>query len=199
MTRGEYDTGYPTGQQEQRNDDEPSVGFVGRKGKLPPSITTRIFNSLRSMVPESLQGPFREKERGLLLLERKLQRSFLNDYRAQVKQVEPILRARGEEIGSSILSAIARGMKSTTTYEQAYESAGLSLFENETSKEILQLVDPLIAPVMTPFVEGLQKPINESLNEFKMNIVSYWALSVTASLAAGYVCGRFLPRESRKK
>lgn len=173
-------------------------GF-GRRGTLPPSITTRIFDSLRSMVPEPLQGPFREKERGLLLLERKLQRSFINDYRAQVKQVEPILRARGEEIGTSILSALTRGMKTTATYEQAYESAGLSLFESETSKEILQLVDPLIAPVMTPFVEGLQKPINESLNEFKVNLVSYWALSVTASLATGYLCGRFWPRESLKR
>ena len=185
-------------QQEQKNDDEPLVGF-GRKGKLPPSITTRIFNSLRSMVPESLQGPFREKERGLLLLERNIQRSFLNDYRAQVKQVEPILRARGEEIGSSILSALTRGMKSTTTYEEAYESAGLSLFESESSKEILQLVDPLIAPVMTPFVEGLQKPINESINEFKMNIVSYWALSVGLSFTAGYLCCTLMPRNTRKK
>lgn len=97
------------------DEDEPSR----KKGTtLPPSVTTRIFNSLRSIVPEPLQGPFREKERGLLLLERKLQRSFLNDYRAQVKQVEPILRARGEEIGSSILSALTQGMKSTTTYER---------------------------------------------------------------------------------
>jgi hypothetical protein len=178
------------------DEDEPSR----KKGTtLPPSVTTRIFNSLRSIVPEPLQGPFREKERGLLLLERKLQRSFLNDYRAQVKQVEPILRARGEEIGSSILSALTQGMKSTTTYEQAYESAGLSLFENESSKEILQLVDPLIAPVMTPFVEGLQKPINDSIQEMKMNIVSYWALSVTASLATGYLCGRFLGKTNKTK
>jgi hypothetical protein len=73
------------------------------------------------------------------------------------------------------------------------------LFENESSKEILQLVDPLIAPVMTPFVEGLQKPINDSIQEMKMNIVSYWALSVTASLATGYLCGRFLGKTNKTK
>lgn len=176
---------------------EDEIAGFGRKNKLPPSLTTRLFDSLRSLVPEALQDPFRERERGLLLLERKLQRSFIKEYKLQVKQVEPTLRARGEEIGSSILSALTRGMKTTATYEEAYESAGLSLFESENSREILQLVDPLIAPVMTPFVEGLQKPINESINQFKLNLVSYWALSATASLATGFVLGKMW--ESRRK
>ena len=145
-----------------------------------------------------MQGPFQEREAGLFQLERQLQEDFLREYKAQVAAVEPIIIQRGFQVGQAIRSSFSHGMKTTTTYEDAYESAGLVLFENESTKQILQLVDPLIAPVLSPFVEGVKRPLNDALNDIKRDIGTAWILSTTATLVTGIIVGAYIERRRRE-
>ncbi len=55
---------------------------------LPPTWTDRILSFMPSWT--------HSRRRDILYVERSAQRRFLNEYRSQLKQYEPVLRARGE-------------------------------------------------------------------------------------------------------
>ena len=95
-------------------------------------------------------------------MERRLQRRFLNEYKAQVRSLEPALRERGLVLGKTILQAF---LEQTTvpiamTYSEADTSARsgakAAFFQQGNIREVLQTLDPLITPVLDPFVEGLK-------------------------------------------
>jgi len=181
----------------ESNENVPSssTGFQPDNGtgkSLPPSLTTRIFDTVRGIIPKWLEHPFQEKERGLLLLERQIQRRFLNDYRAQVRAVEPILRERGRMIGEAIKSSFTGRQKNTTTYEDAYKSAAVGTFflDSPQTREILLAVDPLISPVLTPFVEGVQEPINAIIRDVENDIRKALICTAAVSLVTGVLVGR---------
>jgi hypothetical protein len=167
-----------------------------RHVKLPPSVTTRIFNSIRSFVPERFHGPFREHERGLLLLERRIQRDFLQDYRKQARVLEPIIRERGVAIGEAIRSSFVSGQSVTVTYDDAKKSG--SLFGmSESTAELLKTVEPLLSPIMDPFLDGVKQPINEKLKEVERDIRRAFVVGAGISFLTGLVLGRLSHRQRR--
>lgn len=175
---------------------------VSSQKSLPPSLAKRIFDGLRHLVPVWLEEPFREKERGVILLERQIQRKFINEYRSQVKTVEPVLRARGRMIGEAIKqSFISRqsASGSTVQYEDCEQgTASLSFFQSPATREIMDAMDPLISPVLKPFVDGIQEPIRSSIDQIKFDIVKAFAVTAGASLVTGFVLGRLSSSVGRK-
>lgn len=180
--------------------DVPPVDGKHAKGvKLPPSLAAKVFDSIRHMVPEWLQGSLEENERGVILLERQIQRRFINEYRAQVKAVEPVLRARGFALGEAIKEAFLGHQKSQTTYKDAEEGAYTSLFDSPKTKEILDAVDPLISPVMGPFVEGIQEPINLALKDIQKDVTRAFIYTSATAFFGGLILGRISSRLGTKK
>lgn len=160
------------------------------KGKLPPSLARSLFDKIRDKVPDWLLGPFREKERGLVLMERRIQRRFLHEYHTQVKEVGPVLRARGVLVGTAIKEALLGNEKSEKTYQEAENDT--NIFQSAKTKEILKNIDPLIRPVMDPFVEGVQEPINLMLRDIERDLKLGFAATATVSLLSGILLGKFL-------
>ncbi|KAI8101617.1 hypothetical protein M9434_006684 [Picochlorum sp. BPE23] len=162
-------------------------------GKLPPSLTTRIFDSIRSFIPERFHGPFREHERGLLLLERRIQRDFLNDYRKQARVLEPIIRERGVAIGKAIRSSFVSGKSVTVTYDDA-KNSGPPFGVSESTAELLKTVEPLLSPIMDPFLDGVKQPINEKLKEVEKDIRRAFVVGAGVSFITGFVIARLTHR-----
>lgn len=99
-----------------------------------------------------------------------------------------------------IKTAILSGLQSTTTYDDVaeYKTVGLGLLDSgdEDKREILRLIDPLIAPVLGPFVEGIERPFNDSLADFKGTLARYWVVSVAGSFLLGAAAGSLYRRSS---
>lgn len=163
-----------------------------RKGMLP-TFTDRIFSGITDILPDWLAGPWRDKQRSLLVAERKLQRRFLLEYRAQVKGLEPVLRERGNLVGTAIINAFAEHNTNDVTYQAAERSSAAS-FQQGGYKELLQTLDPLISPVLSPFVEGLRAPIDAALSGIEGDIKRTLAATVAVSLLTGIVIGSVASR-----
>lgn len=67
---------------------DSTMGPCQEKKGLPSTWTDRILSFLPSWT--------HSRRRDFLFVERTAQRRFLNEYRSQLKQYEPVLRARGE-------------------------------------------------------------------------------------------------------
>jgi hypothetical protein len=128
--------------------------------------------------------------------ERKLQRRFLTEYRIQVRSFEPVLKERGLLIGNAIVDAF----KDQHTTEVSYEDAAaqqsaknatqLGGFNKEDVLVLMQTLDPIIAPVLTPFVEGLKTPVNAQLDVLQASLVKAFLGTAAVSMVVGYVIGR---------
>ena len=144
-----------------------------------PLLSERLLSHLPlEWVPDWLKDPFRDRQRQLMAAERKLQRRFLNEYRGQVRSFEPVLKDRGFLIGTAIIDAFTGQTTTTVSYADAaaaqasnQDATTVAFFEQQHVKEMMQTLDPIIAPVLTPFVEGLKTPINEKIGDIQGEVV----------------------------
>ena len=155
-----------------------------------PLISEKILSRIADSVPEFLKDPFRTNQRKLQAVERRIQRKFLSEYRMQVKSLEPVLRERGAFIGRSIIDAFIGHHTADTKYEDAAAQKSGEVFDQTNIKELMVTLDPIIAPVLTPFVEGLKTPINEELGSVQSQVVKIFIGTAAASLVTGFVIGR---------
>ena len=178
-----------------KNDDEGDG-----QGRLPRSFVAQVFDRFRARVPDVWKSDVEHKERQLRATERRLQRRFIAEYRAQVKQIEPILFERGVGVGTSIRDALLGDRKKVDTkYEEVvtYRSAGLSLIDSPETREILKILDPMIAPILTPFVSGVERPLNESLSDIKATLSTYFLVSTAGAFVVGVAAGRWFEHRRR--
>ena len=71
--------------------DPPSrSGLVGKMLAVEP-VTDRLLRFL----PEWVRDIVQDRRRQLLYVERRMQRRLMNEFRGQVRELEPVLRARG--------------------------------------------------------------------------------------------------------
>ena len=150
---------------------------------------------LPDWLPEFIRAPFHDRQRKLMAAERKLQRRFLIEYRSQVRSFEPVLRERGLLIGRAIVDAFADQHTTEVSYEdaaaqQSANNDAIGGFNKKDAVEMMQTLDPIIAPVLTPFVEGLKTPINEQVEIIQSGLVKAFIGTAAASLVVGFVIGR---------
>ena len=153
-------------------------------------------SGITEALPDWLTEPFLGSQRRLLVLERRLQRRFLSEYRAQVKGVEPVLRERGNMIGAAIIDAFAGHHATRVSYAdtEASEAAATaaadgSFVSQKSLKEMMQTLDPLISPVLNPFVEGLRTPIDAALTGIESDVKKTLATAAAISFLTGVVVG----------
>lgn len=190
----------PQPQPPQQQQQKPNKRF--------PLLSDHALSWISDIVPEWLADPFRDRQRKLMAMERKLQRRFLTEYRAQVRSFEPVLKERGLLIGRAIVNAFT---EQTTTHQTSHvdvsyaDAAAAStststastatptttkMFDQANVKELMQTLDPIITPVLNPFVEGLKTPINEKLAIVEGEVVKSIIIASAVSLATGFVIGR---------
>ena len=174
---------------------------VGKKeaSHLPKTVIETLFEKVQHAIPEMFKNDVRLKERELRAAERRLQRRFIAEYRAQVSLLEPVLHERGVAVGTAIRDALLGDRNVDATYSDAiYKTPGLQLVDSKVSnqtRETLKLLDPLIEPVLTSFVSGVEQPINDSLNDIKTRLGMAWVASGLFSVGLGVVAGRAMSRK----
>jgi hypothetical protein len=174
---------------------------VGKKeaNHLPKTVIETLFEKVQHAIPEMFKNDVRLKERELRAAERRLQRRFIAEYRAQVSLLEPVLHERGVAVGTAIRDALLGDRNVDATYSDAiYKTPGLQLVDSKVSnqtRETLKLLDPLIEPVLTSFVSGVEQPINDSLNDIKTRLGMAWVASGLFSFGLGVVAGRAMSRK----
>jgi len=116
-----------------------------------------------------------------------------------VSLLEPVLHERGVAVGTAIRDALLGDRNVDATYSDAiYKTPGLQLVDSKVSnqtRETLKLLDPLIEPVLTSFVSGVEQPINDSLNDIKTRLGMAWVASGLFSFGLGVVAGRAMSRK----
>lgn len=134
----------------------------------------------------------------MLSLERQIQRRFKNEYRAQMKEFEPILRARGVIVGEVVLDTLRGASAGKISYAEAVSrTVSDSFVEVLPVRELMQTLDPLITPILTPFVDGIKSPIYGHLGEIE-NKVKLTVVGVgIASALLGFSVGAFISRPKR--
>ncbi|KAI7843202.1 hypothetical protein COHA_003184 [Chlorella ohadii] len=157
-----------------------------------PRQTATQFETCNSGMCVTVQ----DRRRQLLYMERQLQRRLVNEFRAQVRELEPVLHMRGRMVGETILESFTGESEADVTYGQA---VARSLKDTPAAnrlpvQELAAVVDPLVTPFIDPFVEGLKAPINEEVHKIKQKVVHSFAATGAACFLAGLVIGRFLPR-----
>ena len=157
---------------------ETSGGDSSNPNGLPKSVIKQAFDAVRAIIPipDMYKDDLQLKERQLRAAERRLQRRFIAEYKAQVSQVHDVLFERGVAVGTAIRDALlGDGAQVDMTYEDVvnapkYKTPGLGLLDSKVSeqtRETLKILDPLIEPVLSSFVSGVEAPLNESVNDLK--------------------------------
>jgi hypothetical protein len=178
----------------------PAPDDASTKPRKLPLVSEHVMKGweLPEWLPEFIKAPFLDRQRKLMAAERKLQRKFLLEYRSQVRSFEPILKERGLLIGTAIVDAFKDQHTTEVSYEDAaaQQSANnaaqlqLGSFNKKDVLDLMQTLDPVIAPVLTPFVEGLKAPINEQLEVLQSSLVKAFLGTAATSMVIGFVIGR---------
>lgn len=168
----------PMGYTSETVQDEYASGGDSNPNGLPKSVIKQAFDAVRAIIPipDVYKNDLQLKERQLRAAERRLQRRFIAEYKAQVSQVHDVLFERGVAVGTAIRDALlGDGAQVDMTYEDVvnapkYKTPGLGLLDSKVSeqtRETLKILDPLIEPVLSSFVSGVEAPLNESVNDLK--------------------------------
>jgi hypothetical protein len=168
------------------------------KPRKLPLVSQHVMEGwqLPDWLPEFIKAPFIDRQRKLMAAERKLQRKFLIEYRTQVRSFEPVLKERGLLIGTAIVDAFKDQHTTEVSYEDAAaqqsanNAAQLGGFNKKDVLQMMETLDPVIAPVLTPFVEGLKTPINEQLEVLQSSLVKAFVGTAAVSMVVGFVVGR---------
>ncbi|GAB4815555.1 hypothetical protein N2152v2_002601 [Parachlorella kessleri] len=151
-------------------------------------------------VGDRLRSLFHSRRSQLLSAEKELRGRLYFEYTAQIQAFEPVLRRRGEMIGEVLLDAMAGDKASNLTYADiVQQSLRDTPIERLRVKELVQQLDPLITPILNPFVEGVQAPINKVVGDMKAKVFLSWAGMALAGAAAGFFVGRLLPRDGKAR
>ncbi|KAL6781480.1 hypothetical protein ACKKBG_A11320 [Auxenochlorella protothecoides x Auxenochlorella symbiontica] len=178
-----------------RNGDSPDAS---ESKTLPPTWTDRILSFMPSWT--------HSRRRDILYVERSAQRRFLNEYRSQLKQYEPVLRARGEIVGNALLTSIFEqslhkdGTKAPISYTGVIES---SLADTSLAmlplKSMMAPLEPLLPPILTPFVEGLKVPIRKQIQEKERQVMLLLSVVAVGCAIGGYGLGSFVSRRGGRQ
>lgn len=115
---------------------------------LPPTVSDKLIDRIVQKLPDWLSGIFMNRERSVLLVERKIQRKFLSEYRAQIKSLDPLLRERGRILGKSVIQAFAGHHAARFNYNDIEsQSREMLFFQQQNVQEVIRTLDPLIQPV----------------------------------------------------
>jgi len=178
--------------------DQPTVVVAPPNSRLlPPTWSDALF----SILPPALTWVtdiFHNQRRQVIYMERQLQRRFKNEYRAQIREISPLLKERGRIIGQVVLDTIignsnSQGGKNITYAEAVSRSIADSPLEKLPLSEVLDTIDPLLTPILTPFVEGIKQPIKEQIgdieNKVKVALIITAALGAVAGFGTGFTLG----------
>ncbi|PRW33983.1 Acyl-coenzyme A oxidase 2 [Chlorella sorokiniana] len=155
-----------------------------------------VTDRLLRWLPEFVRDLVQDRRRQLLYMERQLQRRLVNEFRSQVRELEPVLHMRGRLVGETILESFMGESETNVTYGEAVASSlkNTPAANRIPVQELAAVVDPLVTPFIDPFVEGLKAPINEEVGKIKKKVVHSFAVTGAACFATGLVLGWFLPR-----
>ncbi|KFM23849.1 hypothetical protein F751_6817 [Auxenochlorella protothecoides] len=136
------------------------------------------------------------RRRDILYVERSAQRRFLNEYRSQLKQYEPVLRARGEIVGNALLTSIFEqslhkdGSKAPISYTGIIES---SLADTSLAmlplKSMMAPLEPLLPPILTPF----------QIQEKERQVMLLLSVVAVGCAIGGYGLGSFVSRRGGRE
>ena len=62
----------------------------------------------------------------------------------------------------------------------------------------MKILDPLIEPVLSSFVNGVEQPLNESLNNIKTTLGVARIATMAGTFALGVVAGRVYQSKSKR-
>ena len=119
-----------------------------RSSSLPPTFSDKLMERVTKALPDWLAELFVNRQRSVLLAERRIQRKFMTEYRAQVRALDPLLRERGRLVGESVLQAFVGHHAARIDYKDIEKQSKETIFfEQKSIQEILRALDPLIQPV----------------------------------------------------
>lgn len=107
-------------------------------------------------------------------------------------------------LGKTILQAFLEqtAVPIAMTYSEADTSARsgakAAFFQQGNIREVLQTLDPLITPVLDPFVEGLKQPINDALGGVVIDVKRAIFVTAATSFLTGMLIGAVMSRRSRR-
>ncbi|KAL4425384.1 hypothetical protein ABPG75_009400 [Micractinium tetrahymenae] len=155
-----------------------------------------LTDRLLSWLPECFRDLAQDRRRQLLYLERRMQRKLVNEFRAQARELEPILRTRGRMVGDMLVEAVTSSDATDVTYAEvvAQSLQKTPVADRLPVREVVATLDPLLTPFITPFVEGIKAPINDKASEIQASVIKSFAYTAAGSLAVGFLLGRLLPR-----
>ncbi|EFN56984.1 hypothetical protein CHLNCDRAFT_51260 [Chlorella variabilis] len=153
-------------------------------------MTDRILRWL----PEWVRDVVQDRRKNLLYLERHMQRRLINEFRAQARELEPVLKSRGQMVGETILEVFTSSTGTDVTYAEVVAGSLPDTVSGKLPRDLITVIDPLITPFIDPFVgkqpllqprrlaaprglpEGIKVPINEKAAEIKTTVVHSFAV-----------------------
>ncbi len=108
-------------------------------------------------------------------------------------------------MGESILDAVHSAYGVDISYaaaekaegrERAAAAGNTSSAESARMAELVSALDPLIAPVLSPFVDGLKGPVSRARAGVEADVKKALAGSAAAGLLVGFAVGRLSSRRS---
>eukprot|EP00887_Chlorella_sp_A99_P003456 scaffold7.g3456.t1 len=164
---------------------------------------------LVDLLPGWAAALVRSNQRQLLYVERQMRRRLYREYCAQIRDFEPVLRTRGRLVGELILDCIIGGEPSTSDGQDGTldgsgggggsGGSGRSGGGRRRGARMVDALDPLVEPIISPFVDGLKQPIFAKVEEAEKVIkTSFVAAGVTCALQFGTIPLRVYPDISPK-
>ncbi|PSC76312.1 DUF3099 domain-containing [Micractinium conductrix] len=190
--------------QEQKDSAQPQEQQQAKRQQRPRSLREHIMglepvtDRMLRWLPEWVRDVAQDRRRQLLYVERQIQRKLVNEFRAQARELAPVLHARGRMVGDILVEAVTgEGDGTEVKYADIVEATLPDVVTDLLPvREVVETLDPLLVPFISPFVEGLQVPINAKAQEVRTTVVQSFAATAAASLATGLLVGYLLGRAS---
>ncbi|CAL8472056.1 g11598 [Coccomyxa elongata] len=109
------------------------------------------------------------------------------EYCAQCADLAPYLHQRGRRVGQQLLTAllVPSDPPGTVKYEEDVD-------REKPNPDRLVECDPLLVPVLDPFVAGLTEPFQAQYTKIQRNVVLTFIAGSVASGLVGYLLGRYV-------
>lgn len=112
------------------------------------------------------------------------------EYCTQCADLAPYLHQRGRRVGQQLLTAllVPSDPPGTVKYEEDTD-------REKPSPDRLVECDPLLVPVLDPFVAGLTEPFQAQYTKIQRNVVLSFIAGSVASGLVGYLLGRYVGKK----
>ncbi|KAK9824051.1 hypothetical protein WJX72_007376 [[Myrmecia] bisecta] len=163
---------------------------------------TRWRDQLRGLAVDQLTDTHAQ----LRTIEFAIRGRLYREYLQQCEEIAPSLQIRGRMVGDQLLATLLRptGCAGSIVYRAAAKDASSTAASSAATSaagsaepsealmqaDVLQRLDPLLAPVMQPFVEGVSQPFLEAYDQVKVTAIATLVASSLVSCAIGYFLGR---------